>query len=576
MMESETSIEMVGDSGNERELEVNLSPIIIYKTPKVTTLIFCLLSLLLGYTTSDLYCDNGEDIKKLYNKIKPHHKTRFFTKDKLFNMREEVTKKQNELIEYYGEHLGMLTDGLQHNNVDFHDYLTDTFGIAIVNDDQDEFIIGAIGSSVMAGHDNCEYDNLSNQLKRGFESVFKTIGMKLVVRNAGEGGRCGDSHRNQVYCTKQNMGDDIDIALYSWTYFESVDAGVKEHESMVRWTQMMKKRPPVNIIHTGRHQYNPCYTDEKNKKVFEQYSKYGLNAVCIESGLESGGLYPGKQWGVVGDGYHNTTRYGENEENEERKNSLGVVYRNWHIGPLGFQYAADVLMFGYLKSIINALDKIDNEFKNSRDPRNLFKPREILMKEELPDPLFCDVLYCKVDHSPECLNLELPTFGWNGASLVKKGDVLNPKNDQTQSWSPWKDRGSNHLVPKLEQKLYMHANSPIKCDFPDFCAGIKSTGPADGYQVIKLPKMEVGMVTICCNGNLCAKDEFYNNDGFVLDIDGKHIPKEKWKLNFPENKCVRIQERFEGVDDDELGHQYLTLYNGNHNRHVTLTQVITI
>jgi hypothetical protein len=31
----------------------------------------------------------------------------------------------------------------------------------------------------------------------------------------------------------------------------------------------------------------------------------------------------------VGDGYHNTTRYGELEDDEGRKNSLGVVMRNW-------------------------------------------------------------------------------------------------------------------------------------------------------------------------------------------------------------------------------------------------------
>ena len=30
------------------------------------------------------------------------------------------------------------------------------------------------------------------------------------------------------------------------------------------------------------------------------------------------------------------TRYGENEVSP-RKDSLGVVFRNWHPGPLGFQ-----------------------------------------------------------------------------------------------------------------------------------------------------------------------------------------------------------------------------------------------
>jgi hypothetical protein len=37
-------------------------------------------------------------------------------------------------------------------------------------------------------------------------------------------------------------------------------------------------------------------------------------------------------WGYVGDGYHNTTRYGELEEDEGRRDSLGVLLRNWHPG----------------------------------------------------------------------------------------------------------------------------------------------------------------------------------------------------------------------------------------------------
>jgi hypothetical protein len=33
-------------------------------------------------------------------------------------------------------------------------------------------------------------------------------------------------------------------------------------------------------------------------------------------------------WGYVGDGYHNTTRYGEGQ-NETRRDGLGIVMQNW-------------------------------------------------------------------------------------------------------------------------------------------------------------------------------------------------------------------------------------------------------
>jgi len=49
------------------------------------------------------------------------------------------------------------------------------------------------------------------------------------------------------------------------------------------------------------------YESEKNREV-DPFDRFG--------------------WGYVGDGYHDTTRYGEQAE-EVRKKSLGVVMRNW-------------------------------------------------------------------------------------------------------------------------------------------------------------------------------------------------------------------------------------------------------
>ena len=83
---------------------------------------------------------------------------------------------------------------------------------ALVTSDQKEFIIGTIGSSVAAGHDNCNYDSYERQMERTFGPVWKAAGMKLVCQNAGEGGGCGDDFANQVFCIKQNVSPNIDIA----------------------------------------------------------------------------------------------------------------------------------------------------------------------------------------------------------------------------------------------------------------------------------------------------------------------------------------------------------------------------
>jgi hypothetical protein len=78
-----------------------------------------------------------------------------------------------------------------------------------------------------------------------------------------------------------------------------------------------------------------------NKDLPERYAKFGANGINLEQGLKAG-AYKGKVWGAVGDGMHKTTRYGESDDVlEARKQSLGVVFRNWHPGPL---------VSGYLQS----------------------------------------------------------------------------------------------------------------------------------------------------------------------------------------------------------------------------------
>ena len=83
--------------------------------------------------------------------------------------------------------------------------LVTTVARALLNPHQDKFIIGTIGSSVAAGHDNCHYDSYESQLERTLAPVFGAASMHLIVQNAGEGGGCGDDHKNQVFCVTHNV-----------------------------------------------------------------------------------------------------------------------------------------------------------------------------------------------------------------------------------------------------------------------------------------------------------------------------------------------------------------------------------
>ena len=102
---------------------------------------------------------------------------------------------------------------------------------------------------------------------------------------------------------------------------------------------MLPKQPPAHIFNTGVVKGN----DNKDGEFAELYAKYGYNVWFMRTGFDNGGHdYESEKngdppldrfaWGQHGDGYHETTRYGEllNEaEDDVRKESLGVVMRNW-------------------------------------------------------------------------------------------------------------------------------------------------------------------------------------------------------------------------------------------------------
>lgn len=226
--------------------------------------------------------------------------------------------------------------------------LVTTMARAVLNPHQTKFIIGTIGSSVAAGHDNCHYDSYESQLERTLAPVFAAANLMTQVQNAGEGGGCGDNHQNQVYCITHNVSPDVDIIHYSWTYFEKETPEI-QREQLVRWAQNMERRPMVHHLN-ARGKQNTCMGEtQANVDLDKAYAMYGYNAFCIQTGLYFGGHDYNTEnenginrfgWQKQGDGYHNTTRYGEElSDDDPRKVSLGTVYRNWHPGPLGFQIA---------------------------------------------------------------------------------------------------------------------------------------------------------------------------------------------------------------------------------------------
>jgi hypothetical protein len=459
--------------------------------------------------------------------------------------------------------------------------LVTTMARALLNPEQTKFTIGTIGSSVAAGHDNCHYDCYESQLERTLTPIFAAAKMDLQVQNAGEGGGCGDSHKNQVFCVTQNLSPDVDIIHYSWTYFEKGGAE-EQREQLVRWAQRMPRRPMVHHL-VARGKANTCEADSKENVALDQtYASYAYNAFCIQTGLYFGGYDYDTEaanginrfgWQHQGDGYHNTTRYGEElPDDDPRKDSLGVVYRNWHPGPLGFQIASDAFAYVYVSGLLLALDIIEDDMDSGT---NVFErwfdtegrrvlvveeedqhagqhrlthpaagPRQLLQLpplENMPDPLFCDPIYCSTPHPPSCLNYELPTFGPSGINV----------DSVTDNWSLWHEPNQwNYMVGKVDIAIFKKKDDPEwykKCTHLDACGGITTSGRGAGEIVYDLPveQMTAGLVVICvCCGKKIAESMVLNNENLVFKLNGRVLDKKGMDL-YPADKCVRLLKGFE-------------------------------
>jgi len=399
-----------------------------------------------------------------------------------------------------------------------------------------KFVIGVIGSSVAAGHDNCNYDSYEKQLERTLQPIFKQYGKEVEVRNAGEGGGCGDSYRNQIWCVRSMLGDDVDSIHYSWSYFESGDRDVaKWHEMFVRWSLLMDNAPVPFIMNVGEGRVRD--------RLFDHYKKFGFNTFFLQKGLKKHFPDYKKEWGVVGNGLHNTTRDGKD----------GVLFRNWHPGNLGFELVADGMATVYLKALRLSL---------TENPRP--ELAKLLSQDDLPKPVYCDPKWCGSQEPPGCVNFEQPTYGTPQIRIVTpESDDLMPYktlyNEHTNDWE-LSVNGNSNLIPRQDR------NRP-ECQHLDHCAGYISR--SDSWITFRLPRMEKGQIFACCtNGKKCGEKMM----DFDFVLDGHQLDHHNIKQQF--GKCVQILDGFHMDMADASGHLYLAMKGGEEK--VRVSHIITL
>ena len=399
----------------------------------------------------------------------------------------------------------------------------------------DSFVVGAMGSSVTAGTGSCNYDSYPRQLERLLSPVFAAGGVELEVRNAGQGGNCGDSFRNQIWCARTLLGDDIDVAHYSWTYFEEGEEDPPAyHEMFYRWVLQMEHGPVPELIYTHNCQDLP----PADRQLLDRYSPFGVNILCMTRGIEGVG-YPGKEWGVVGDSLHDTTRYGEILPiDSARRRSLGVVFRNWHPGPLLFQTTADALAYKYLKAWLLALDLVEREAA----PRaNWPEEASKLRPTALPTPMVCDPKLCAVESPPRCAYYAEPRYGSHQVDLKAPSLAVGQPNEAECGKEPGEvDRG--WYIDRIVPDFYMpdEERGLVECEPLDRCGGVRAQSAVTPQPLVfRLPSLDVGRIQVCCSAKRCG--ESLLRAGAEFTVDGQQV-----QSPVALEKCVVLTETFSG------------------------------
>eukprot|EP00041_Stephanoeca_diplocostata_P008182 m.118482 g.118482 ORF g.118482 m.118482 type:complete len:566 (-) comp17208_c0_seq1:120-1817(-) len=449
---------------------------------------------------------------------------------------ESGSAKVREELDVYWQHTSVLDDswGFDSNNKEGLLFMGGKIARAVKYGKP--LVVSVIGSSVAAGHDNCQYDSMESQLERTLRTVFKDTGVDVVVRNAGEGGECKDTMENQVFCLRHMMGDDTDFSVYSWSYFETSKGLQVIHESFIRWSLMIEHAASPSLWYP-----HGCSDLKKEVDLFDRYSKYGYNINCMTRGVEKIGYKKGVTglgkrvrrgsssfWGAIGDGMHNVTRYGSNEP-EPRRSSLGVMFRNWHPGPLGFQVSADAYAWRMLKATQEAIVLL-KEAPESIEPKITKLSAQDLGENKCGltgyRPYWAGNALC--DHLPVCVNNELPTYGRPQVTYAKESDAANPfKETFSAKVDEYVAPANIKMIPREERSMPNEM-----CAHYDHCRGFHAD-----FMTYKFPPISIGYIVVCFiqnKGSDASKLKYFINDKkieetpFLMAKNKCHVLQKTW------------------------------------------------
>jgi hypothetical protein len=93
--------------------------------------------------------------------------------------------------------------------------LVDKFALELLAEKPSErrFVVGVMGTSVTAGHDNWFNESWAQVLGAWLAPTFAAAGVSVEVRNHAIG---GNRYETSAYCARATVGDDVDAFFFEF------------------------------------------------------------------------------------------------------------------------------------------------------------------------------------------------------------------------------------------------------------------------------------------------------------------------------------------------------------------------
>jgi len=424
---------------------------------------------------------------------------------------------------------------------------------------KEKFVIGVLGTSVVAAMDNCFKYAYPNQLLRILKPLFNVANVEMEVRTSGQNGD-GPPVPPQTRCMASILGPmtEVDIVQFGW-WMIGVSTNV-----YIEQTRRLLADGVLPHYTSGYLLGQPRKSDPTTEELY----KLGLMEIVDGDWASAGGpdsvWWPTRHlsrnhWGRHGDGHcHMETREGAD----------GVAYYNWHPGPMGFQKMADIWAYRYSGAIILAMEKLESMIKSNIDPKKSV-PQSRPKAKKLPKhpscsrehPLPADMelcsgeldkgysgVTCGLGHHPQWGdNSNLTSFAVNVAG---DGKPLAKVEKYSGDWKyvniPGTRPSSCGLALRGENGVRPHpeCGTDKECEHPDAKMALRGL-PKSGWIGFKYPKpLQRGLIAIC-NKN---KGEGMTKAG-ALDlsilVDGNPITL-NYKEQFVETCAKYVDEKLIG------------------------------